>query len=287
MSAPAELPFFFARGAARLFGLLHEPMGAARRTGFVLSHPFAEEKLWSHRVHVSLARALAQRGHVVLRFDYFGAGDSDGRTGDTSVDTHLADLTSATESLAARHPHLERIGLIGLRLGATFAAQVAERAADGTGPAIVRDAPLVLWDPVLDGEAYLQEVLRANLSAQLATHGKVIETREVMSQRILAGGIVNVDGYEIGRPLFESLSVPGLLPVTPKQHAGPVLVTPIAPPGKPPKPQPALEALAASYARGTLQAVEEHQFWREIKQFYGRAERLQAATLDWLGSIGD
>lgn len=285
MSAPAELPFFFRRGPARLFGLLHEATSPARRSGFVLSHPFAEEKLWSHRVFVSLARALAARGHAVLRFDYHGAGDSDGRSGDSSLETHLADLTGAVDTLAARLPALERIGLIGLRLGASFAARLAERAADGIGPVPLRGAPLVLWDPVLDGEAYLQEVLRANLSAQLATHGKVLETREVMSQRILSGGVVNVDGYEIGRALFESLGAPGLLSAASKRHTGPVFVASIQPPGKPPKPQPMLEALAGSYPNGTLRSVEEHQFWREIKQFYARAERLQGATLDWLGAL--
>ena len=72
----SESPFFFPRGDARLFGVLHRPSGPVSRSGFVLSHPFAEEKLWSHRVFVSFARALAGRGLAVLRFDYAGAGDS-------------------------------------------------------------------------------------------------------------------------------------------------------------------------------------------------------------------
>lgn len=280
-----ESPYFLARETARLFAMLHGATAPVSRTGFVLSHPFAEEKLWSHRVFVSLARALAARGHPVLRFDYTGAGDSSGGSGETSLETHVADLSAAVESLAERTPGLERIGIIGLRLGATIGALVAERAAAGTGPTIIQGAPLVLWDPVLDGASYLQEVLRANLSAQLATHGRVIETREAMSLRILGGGVVNVDGYEIGAPLFASLGSPGPLTPEPKQHAGPVLVVPISPPGKPPKPQPALEALASAYTRGATRAVEEHQFWREIKQFYGRAEQLQTATLEWLGAL--
>lgn len=287
MSAPSEVPFFFPRGPSRLFGLLHGPTAPAVSTGFVLSHPFAEEKLWSHRVFVSLARALAARGHAVLRFDYLGTGDSDGSSGDTSVETHLADLGAAVDALAARQPKLERIGLIGLRLGASFAVRLAERAAVGTANAKLRTAPLVLWDPVVDGAAYVQEVLRANLSAQLATHGKVVETREAMGQRILDGGVVNVDGYEIGRELFGSLGAPELVPVGPMRHEGPVLVVPITAPGKPPTPQPALEALAASYTAGTLRSAEEFQFWREIKQFYGRAETLQSTTLDWLGALDD
>ena len=42
-----------------------------------MCHPLGEEKLWAHRVFVSLARDLANAGFVVLRFDCRGEGDSD------------------------------------------------------------------------------------------------------------------------------------------------------------------------------------------------------------------
>ena len=148
-----------------------------------------------------------------------------------------------------------------------------------------REAPLVLWDPVVDGAAYLQDVLRANLSAQLASHGRVIETREVMSQRIADGGVVNVDGYEIAKSFFGSISVSPLLRTEGLEHRGPTLVVAITTPGKPAKPHPVLDALAAAYRNGERRSVEEHQFWREIKQFYGAAPQLQSATLDWLGGL--
>jgi uncharacterized protein len=282
----SETPFFFPRGDVRLFGVLHRPAGATPRTGFVLSHPFAEEKLWSHRVFVSLARALAERGHAVLRFDYSGAGDSAGTTLDTSLETHLADLGAAVGTLAEREPGLERVGLVGLRLGATFAALAMERAADGSLPAALRTGPLVLWEPVVDGAAYIQDVMRSNLSAQLASFGKVVETREVLQQRILEGGSVNIDGYELGRDLFVSCHRPDLLPTSAKAHEGPTLITPIAPARKQ-KPRADLEALAAGYPRSRVIAADEEPFWREIKQFYGRAERLQALTLDWLEGAHD
>jgi len=117
-----ERPFFFSRGAARLFGMLHAPAGIPSALGFVMSHPFAEEKLWSHRVYVSFARALAARGHAVLRFDYQGAGDSSGMTQDTSLASHLDDLAAAVQELRTRVSAVRDIGLVGLRLGARFAA---------------------------------------------------------------------------------------------------------------------------------------------------------------------
>ncbi len=276
----SETPFFFTREGATLFGMLHQPDGMSRPRAFVLSHPFAEEKLWSHRSFVSLARALAARGHAVLRFDYAGAGDSSGRSIDVTLDSQLADLAAALAALAARVPAATSVGLIGLRLGATIAALAAERPAHF--PAALRPGPLVLWDPVLDGAEYLQELLRTNLSAQLAVYGKVIETREVLTERIRAGGEVDVDGYAIGAGLLATVGRADLLAATAKSHAAPALVGAIAPPNRPPKPRTDLQALAASYGAGSFTVVEEDPFWREIKRFYARAERLTAATLEFV-----
>lgn len=275
-----ENPFFFTRDDARLFGMYHAPQSPASRLAFVLSHPFGEEKLWSHRVYVSLARMLASRGHAVMRFDYMGAGDSSGMTPDTSLATHVADLSAATGALLARQSGLERVGLIGLRLGAAIAALFAEQAAMQGTHDCLRDAPLILWDPVLDGEAYFQELLRSNLSTQLAVYGKVHENREVLQERIRAGGAVNVDGYEIGKALFDACARTDLL-AGPKRHAGPTLITQISANDKLPLRED-LQALAQSYPRGTFTRTVEQPFWREIKQFYARAETLQQSTLAWL-----
>jgi exosortase A-associated hydrolase 2 len=273
-----ETPFFFPRGDVRLFGFLHAPGQRRGRTAFVMSHPFGEEKLWSHRVLVSFARALAQRGCPVLRFDYMGAGDSSGQTSDTSLQSHLDDLHAAVEALVAREPTIERIGLVGLRLGASLAARLA---AAGSVRDRLADAPLVLWDPVVDGLAYFQEILRSNLTTQLAVYGNVQESREVLQAKVLAGGTVNVDGYEIGKPLFESCAVPQLLPPGACAQTGPVLIVQIVA-GDHVKDRADLRDLAANYPRGTFQRCIEQPFWREIKPFYGRAENLQSATLGWL-----
>lgn len=275
-----ESPFFFASSGRQLFAVLHAPGGHPSGRGYVLSHPFAEEKLWSHRSFVSLARALAARGDAVLRFDYTGAGDSSGTTLDAGLETYLVDLTSAVKVLAERSPSLASIGIVGLRLGATVAALLFE--GDAELPGALRGGPLVLWEPIVDGAAYFQDVMRGNLSMQLASYGKVIETREVLQARILDGGSVNVDGYEIGPSLFRSCARPDLIPLTPKAHQGPVLVVSIAPAGKQ-RPRQDLDALAACYPNATAVSADEQPFWREIKQFYGKAANLQALTLDWLG----
>lgn len=277
----AETPFFFAREDARLFGILHSPEGPAKPLAFVMSHPFGEEKLWSHRVFVSCARALAERGYAVLRFDYFGAGDSSGMSADSSLASHQADLQAAIRTLEQRMPNVQRIGLIGLRLGASFAALLLESQSESPR---LRSAPLVLWDPILDGDGYFQELLRSNLSTQLAVYGKVVDNREVLTARIRAGETVNVDGYEIGKDLLESCGVNTLLTTEAKRHNGPTLVVQIAA-SDAQKERADLKSLAASYSQGTLLRAAEQPFWREIKPFYPRASQLQEATLRWLDQV--
>ena len=73
-----EKPFIFPNGSYNLFGILHEPEIESNGEGFVFCSPFAEEKLWAHRVFVNFARELARLGYTVLRFDYMGHGDSEG-----------------------------------------------------------------------------------------------------------------------------------------------------------------------------------------------------------------
>lgn len=278
-----ETPFFFSRAGVRLFGVLHQPEDINPKRGFLFCHPFAEEKLWSHRVFVSFARALAQQGNAVLRFDFAGAGDSFGSSEGVSLDTLVSDVAAAYGELVTRQPGISTVGLIGLRLGASIASIFAEHAATDDSLQLVRGGPLILWDPIVDGEAYFQEVLRSNLSMQLAAYGKVVESREVLQNRIRAGGTVNVDGYQIGSSLFSTCAVRDLLPAGTKLHGGPTLVVQIAQAVQA-KERLELRSLAESFADGEFARVTEQPFWREIKAFYGRAPALEKTTQDWLDS---
>jgi pimeloyl-ACP methyl ester carboxylesterase len=140
--------FYFGEGR-RLFGLYHPAVGASRDCGLVLCNPFGQEAIRAHRVYLVLARRLARRGLDVLRFDLYGCGDSLGDDGAGHPSRWLDDLSTAVTELRDGSG-VSRIGLLGVRLGASLAALVG---ADRTD---IRDA--VLWDPVVDGSSYLQEL---------------------------------------------------------------------------------------------------------------------------------
>lgn len=71
-----ETPQQFGPGS-RLLGVLTKPEGERTRgVAFVLFNAGVISRIGAHRINVKLARALAQRGEVVLRFDLSGRGDS-------------------------------------------------------------------------------------------------------------------------------------------------------------------------------------------------------------------
>jgi exosortase A-associated hydrolase 2 len=273
--ADAAGPFFFPNDTAKLFGVLHRPAPSSRRdAGFVFCYPSFEEKLWVHRVFVSLADEFAARGYRVLRFDYMGHGDSDGEFEQTSITTQLSDVRCAVARLRQELGPQGQVGLLGLRFGGLLAALHA--IAD---PKVER---LILWDPVTDGARYMQEVLLANLATQAVGQREILSTREDLVAQMAAGRTVNIEGYELPYSLYEEASAVRL------QERGsftnPCLIVQIARGNQPLKPN--LVALRDSYSNAELVACIEEPFWKEIKTFYPRAPRLFEATLTWLDSHG-
>lgn len=115
----------------------------------LLCYPMGHEYIACHRALRQLAVRLAQAGFPALRFDFYGSGDSAGQPEEGSIDGWLRDVTHAILELRARHGRAE-VRLAGLRLGATLAllhgAQTDARA-------------MVLWNPVVSGRAYLEELI--------------------------------------------------------------------------------------------------------------------------------
>jgi pimeloyl-ACP methyl ester carboxylesterase len=147
-------PFFFGEPQKPLFGIYNPPSDEAPPKGaVVLCYPFGPEYLRSHRALRELAGQLADTGHHALRFDYFGCGDSSGATEDGTVDQWLEDIARGVEELRETSGR-PRVSLLGLRFGATLAALAAARL-----PEVDR---IVLWDPIVNGRAYLDELNRRN-----------------------------------------------------------------------------------------------------------------------------
>jgi len=265
-----ETPLYFGDDEEQLFGVLHIPVKNNLNCGFVFCHPFAEEKLWAHRVYVSFARTLVEMGYTVLRFDHRGYGDSDGAFSELNVQTYISDIKVAISYLHNSQQNLESVGLFGYRLGASFALNVSQQQ--------VVSGPVILWDPIIDGDRYMQEFLRSHLSTQLAVYGEVKENREQLVENMNKGEYVNVEGYDLAINQFNSISAVNLKNTT--INKGRFLIVQV---GRTEKPKKQSVDLSESI-NAQLECVVEEPFWREIKQFYYQANNLSTAAVNWLGS---
>lgn len=146
--------FYFGEADRRLFGIYHAPRAEGRRgIGLLLCYPFGQEYIRSHRSFRQLAVRASHGGFPVLRFDYYGCGDSMGRREEGSVRQWLNDVSTAIAEIRGRG-RVSSVCLVGLRLGAWLAMLAAVKDGDVAG--------LVLWDPIHDGKAYLEELAAAH-----------------------------------------------------------------------------------------------------------------------------
>lgn len=142
-------PLFFGDSASPLFGALTEPpAGAELGHGVLLCPPIGQEHVRSHWALRQVATALGRAGFHVLRFDWFGVGDSAGDLTTATLERWTSDVRSAAQELRDA-TGLRKISIVGLRLGAGLAALAAPR---------IKPSVMVLWDPVFDGGRYLSEL---------------------------------------------------------------------------------------------------------------------------------
>ncbi|HVY25571.1 MAG TPA: alpha/beta fold hydrolase [Polyangiaceae bacterium] len=141
-------PLFLGNTARRLYGVYHSPLRTSRHA-VLLCYPGMQEYNAAHWAFRRLAAMLARDGHHVLRFDYFGTGDSAGDSRDGHPDGWVEDVKQAAQELRDLSGARE-LSVVGMRLGAAFATLASS--------AGLRVRRLVLWEPVIDGRAYVREL---------------------------------------------------------------------------------------------------------------------------------
>lgn len=174
-------PFYFGTGPRRLFGIYtpaQQAAGAAARAA-VICPPWGYEYLGAHRSLRHLASMLSAAGIHVLRFDYYGTGDSAGDMRQADLEGWRGDIETAIEELRDM-TEAPKVGLAGLRLGATLAAAVAAKRP--------RDVDvLALWDPIASGEAYVQELVRTELEMRGVEGAQAVVPRADGVEREIGG----------------------------------------------------------------------------------------------------
>lgn len=142
--------FFFGEAENTLYGVHHAPTATSRQKAILLCYPFGREYMRAHRALVRLSDQLAQAGFHTLRFDYSATGDSAGDDGESGLDDWLSDIHTAAQELRDISG-IDKISLIGLRLGAALAAKAAT--------SLSNIDSLILWDPIVCGVTYGEHLI--------------------------------------------------------------------------------------------------------------------------------
>lgn len=204
-----ENSFFFRDGDRPLYAVLYSPensgagtaASASARRGVVICDSLFEEKFWCERVFSNLGRYLSDKGNDVLVFDYYGYGNSVGRSVDVDAGTLERDINDACDLLAGNG--VNRITLVGVRWGGALACRAAVNRADVDS--------VLLINPVTKWKTELSKALRANVAGQYALFRGNAMTRDEITEELLAGGdcvrsgykLNNIEGYVFSRSFLE------------------------------------------------------------------------------------
>ncbi len=204
VAGPAH-PFFLSCGTRKLFALRFDvPEGTAQRGAVLLVPPFAEELNKSRRMFAQQARALQACGHSALIVDLWGTGESAGDFSD-------ARWALWEEDVACACAWLERqcavpVSVIGLRMGGLLALAAAPKQA-------TKLERIVLWQPVLSGEAMMTQFLRTRLVSGLMAQAETKETTQSLRAQLRGGQSLEVGGYYLAPELASAIDSAALAPL--------------------------------------------------------------------------
>jgi alpha/beta superfamily hydrolase len=174
--------------AGRLEGLLGLPEEDVHSHAVLLCHPHPLYGGTMHnRVVYAAARGALDLGMPVLRFNFRGAGASDGKFDGRAGE--IADVQAALDHLAADYPGRALIAG-GVSFGAWVAALAA--AADPRVPALVSIATAIS----IHGEDYLSEISKPMVFVQASDDefGPASKLADVIDRRRVNGRLVRIEG---------------------------------------------------------------------------------------------
>ena len=219
--------------------------------GILLVNPLGEEAKSAFSVFNDFCLALWRAGHSVGRFDARGTGDSEGDFSQTGPEDWIHDARCALADFQAV-AHEKEVVLLGLRIGANIAAQLAAEPFHDT-----KISALILWEPVLDFPKYLRHLGWVNRNPDPA-------------------GPIDHYGWRIARSSLDAME--SRLTIDGAKLCCPVFAAQIKANGKLSR---EFEAFGARLpVKSRLERVESRPFWEPIGQT--NCDSLIARTADWL-----
>ena len=177
--------FFFNNN--ELYGRLDKPNPSQSSRGAVLlCNPLYIESNNIHWGYRRLAASLCAAGFYVLRFDYFGTGNSLGEDDEGNVEKWSEDITAAARELLSRSGH-SSLSVVGFRYGATLGSLLERIPLD----------TFVLWEPVTDSVSHVTDL-------ENKYHASVAEINEFAADQRVAEAN-ELSGYRFSEKARQSI----------------------------------------------------------------------------------
>lgn len=168
------------------YAAFHRPE-VSHGPAIVFVPPLLHEIERSRRFVTEVASSLAEMGLPCLRFDYIGTGDSSGHADAVSLDSLQVDICHAEAALRS----LAGVGNVVVLAWRAASLPVFRWLKAGAMPRAV-----LMWEPVVDGAAWLEHLKRQDHSERLA--------RRPYKYR-LTNGAFQGDGHLLGFALSDRL----------------------------------------------------------------------------------
>ncbi|MDZ7722680.1 MAG: alpha/beta fold hydrolase [candidate division KSB1 bacterium] len=158
MTPVQELPVIFKSQGHQIMGVHHT---SGQQRSLLLCHGLTGDKVEDHRLFVHTARAFSEENYDVLRYDFYGSGDSEGDFRQTRLSHNIDNIRDAVSFL--RNIKYKQIAVLGMSLGAAAAILCANE--------LPIDA-LILWSPVTDTRKLLTE--RMHVDPETTIENRII-----------------------------------------------------------------------------------------------------------------
>jgi len=177
-------PLFFGKTGHQLFGVFHPPVAQQGKRppcseAILLCYPGVQEYNGNHWAFRRIASHLSRLGCPVLRFDYFGTGDSMGQLSEAGLPVWVDDVRQAARELTDMTGN-PRLSILGMRLGASLAYLACR---DGLSA-----MNLIMWEPVISGRDYIRELQRRDrLKRLIFLHSALLRRNSIRGANELFG----------------------------------------------------------------------------------------------------
>ncbi len=177
-------PFFFGPGNA--FASYQSASELTSSRLLVICPPLFDEYRRCYRALFDLGNACAAQGMHVIRLDYSGTGEAQGKPEDFTIEDWIGDINRVIEEGIAL-TGAQSVVLAGVRFGATLAAQCQHAAVKR----------YVFWDPVDSGKFYAAWLAHIN-SEMEARHRSMARMANLKFEKIDYQAFALSDSLEAG-----------------------------------------------------------------------------------------